>query len=99
MLYFAPFPKGKDVSSFKTRGIILLLWHSPSAAFNTTCGDFRVCFSDVEKIRLKLSSVKHKIVILSGKGGVGKSTFTAHLARAMAFDEETQVILPTFLRA
>ena len=55
--------------------------------------------SDVEKIRLKLSSVKHKIVILSGKGGVGKSTFTAHLARAMAVDEETQVILSAFLRA
>eukprot|EP00112_Aurelia_sp_Birch-Aquarium-sp1_P010393 Seg222.12 transcript_id=Seg222.12/GoldUCD/mRNA.D3Y31 product="Cytosolic Fe-S cluster assembly factor NUBP1-like" protein_id=Seg222.12/GoldUCD/D3Y31 len=63
------------------------------------CPNQQICSSskpkgpdpDVEKIRLKLSSVKHKIVILSGKGGVGKSTFTAHLARAMAFDEETQV--------
>ncbi|XP_038063848.1 cytosolic Fe-S cluster assembly factor nubp1-A-like isoform X2 [Patiria miniata] len=38
-----------------------------------------------------MSSVKHKILVLSGKGGVGKSTFTAHLARGLARDENTQV--------
>nr|XP_054762408.1 cytosolic Fe-S cluster assembly factor nubp1-A-like [Lytechinus pictus] len=38
-----------------------------------------------------MSSVKHKLLILSGKGGVGKSTFTSHLARGMARDENTQV--------
>lgn len=31
-----------------------------------------------------MSSVKHKILVLSGKGGVGKSTFTSLLARALA---------------
>lgn len=36
-------------------------------------------------------SVKHKIVVLSGKGGVGKSTFSAHLAHALAADESTEV--------
>lgn len=35
--------------------------------------------------------VKHKIVVLSGKGGVGKSTFTAHLAHGIASDEAKQV--------
>ena len=39
----------------------------------------------------KLSSVKHKILVLSGKGGVGKSTFTAHLAHGLAADSDKQV--------
>lgn len=32
----------------------------------------------------KLSRVKHKILVLSGKGGVGKSTFSAQLAFSLA---------------
>ncbi|KAK3552750.1 hypothetical protein QTP86_022157, partial [Hemibagrus guttatus] len=44
----------------------------------------------VEEIKLKMSTVKHKIVVLSGKGGVGKSTFSAHLAHALASDEATE---------
>lgn len=32
-----------------------------------------------------------QILVLSGKGGVGKSTFTAHLAHALAADESKQV--------
>ncbi|MCJ8739684.1 hypothetical protein PDJAM_G00050020 [Pangasius djambal] len=47
----------------------------------------------VEEIKLKMSTVKHKIVVLSGKGGVGKSTFSAHLAHALAADESTEVAL------
>uniref|UniRef100_A0A171AIL9 Cytosolic fe-s cluster assembly factor nubp1-like protein n=1 Tax=Triatoma infestans TaxID=30076 RepID=A0A171AIL9_TRIIF len=39
---------------------------------------------DAEMVRAKLSSVKNKIFVLSGKGGVGKSTFTSLLARALA---------------
>lgn len=38
-----------------------------------------------------MSSVKRKILILSGKGGVGKSTFTAQLGWAFAADDSTQV--------
>ena len=38
-----------------------------------------------------MSSIKRKILVLSGKGGVGKSTFTAQLGWAFAADEETQV--------
>ncbi|XP_033630001.1 cytosolic Fe-S cluster assembly factor nubp1-A-like [Asterias rubens] len=45
----------------------------------------------IEEIQERMSSVKHKILVLSGKGGVGKSTFTAHLARGLARNEETQV--------
>ncbi|KAK3914919.1 Cytosolic Fe-S cluster assembly factor nubp1 [Frankliniella fusca] len=38
----------------------------------------------IQLVRNRLSSVKHKILVLSGKGGVGKSTFTALLARSLA---------------
>ncbi|CAH1272959.1 NUBP1 [Branchiostoma lanceolatum] len=45
----------------------------------------------VEEIRERLSSVKHKLLVLSGKGGVGKSTVTAQLAFGLARHEDTQV--------
>ena len=45
----------------------------------------------IETIKLHMAGVKHKILILSGKGGVGKSTFTAHLAHGLAADENKQV--------
>lgn len=35
--------------------------------------------------------VKHKILVLSGKGGVGKSTVTAQLAFTLAQDEAKEV--------
>ena len=38
-----------------------------------------------------MKSVRKKIVILSGKGGVGKSTFTTALGWALASDEDIQV--------
>ncbi|TFL01997.1 P-loop containing nucleoside triphosphate hydrolase protein [Pterulicium gracile] len=41
-------------------------------------------------IRDRMTNVKRKILVLSGKGGVGKSTFTAQLAWAFAADEDTQ---------
>lgn len=42
-------------------------------------------------INRRLLSVKHKIIVLSGKGGVGKSTFTSHLANGLATDDSKQV--------
>lgn len=38
----------------------------------------------IELVRKRLESVKYKILVLSGKGGVGKSTFTSLLARGLA---------------
>nr|CCC93384.1 putative nucleotide binding protein [Trypanosoma congolense IL3000] len=38
---------------------------------------------DIELIKQRLSGVKHKVLIVSGKGGVGKSTLTKELAFAL----------------
>ncbi|KAI6247271.1 Cytosolic Fe-S cluster assembly factor nbp35 [Erysiphe necator] len=46
---------------------------------------------DIPAITNQLSEIKHKILILSGKGGVGKSTFTTLLAHALAKDPEIVV--------
>ncbi|KAK3053683.1 cytosolic Fe-S cluster assembly factor nbp35 [Extremus antarcticus] len=46
---------------------------------------------DIPIITERLSGVKHKILVLSGKGGVGKSTFTTMLAHAFASNADNVV--------
>ncbi|CAH2091518.1 unnamed protein product [Euphydryas editha] len=56
------------------------------------CPNQNICASGVpagpdpaiEIIKNRLSNVKHKIIILSGKGGVGKSTVTSLLGHALS---------------
>lgn len=63
------------------------------------CANQAICAAEKPKgpdpalplIKDRMADVKHKILVLSGKGGVGKSTFTAQLAWAFASDDATQV--------
>lgn len=42
-------------------------------------------------IRNRLGATKHIILVISGKGGTGKSSITTTLARCLALDQEVQV--------
>ena len=63
------------------------------------CPNQDVCASGATKgpdpalplVRERMTQVKRKILVLSGKGGVGKSTFAAQLGWAFASDPEVQV--------
>lgn len=46
---------------------------------------------DIPIITARLSSVKHKILVLSGKGGVGKSTFSTMLSHGFASNPSSTV--------
>jgi len=47
--------------------------------------------SDQMKMMKKLSTIKHKIVVMSGKGGVGKTTVAVNLAFALAHQTRKSV--------
>lgn len=62
------------------------------------CPNQAVCASapkgpdpDLPLIAARLAGVRHKLLVLSGKGGVGKSTFTCLLAHAFARNESSTV--------
>jgi Mrp family chromosome partitioning ATPase len=47
-------------------------------------GEAKVADPSLAFVAERMSLIKHKVLILSGKGGVGKSTFSAQLAFALA---------------
>ena len=59
-----------------------LPYSTPMFICQTTCASLprSGVDADMTAIRRRLEKIKHKILILSGKGGVGKSTFAAQLA-------------------
>lgn len=63
------------------------------------CPNQQICASGpkgpdpgIQLVKERLSQVKNKFLVISGKGGVGKSTITALLSRALAAkDDEKNV--------
>ena len=50
-------------------------------------------YEQEQRLKQKLSRIKHKVAVISGKGGVGKSTVTANLAMAFAMHNKKVGIL------
>lgn len=47
----------------------------------------------IGRLRSRMEKVKHKVAVISGKGGVGKSVVTVNLASALASQEYTMGVL------
>jgi ATP-binding protein involved in chromosome partitioning len=45
-----------------------------------------------QRLKMKMSKIKHKIAVISGKGGVGKSTVTVNLAASFALQGHTDKV-------
>ena len=68
-----PIPEGTDKKDEKV---------CETCSLKTSCADKKV--GEKEKVKQSIHGIKHKIVIMSGKGGVGKSTVAASLAASLA---------------
>jgi len=56
-----------------------------SCTESDNCSDNKkLLFEQDRKLKANMKKIKHKLAIISGKGGVGKSTVTANLAMALA---------------
>ncbi len=59
--------------------------HSSDSKSNERVDAMRQAYEEEEqRLKARMSKVKHKVAVISGKGGVGKSTVTVNLAIAFA---------------
>lgn len=54
-------------------------------------------FNEMQELKKNISGIKNIIIVLSGKGGVGKSTISANLAFSLALNGKKTAILDTDL--
>jgi hypothetical protein len=64
--------------------VLLLVLLLLPLLFSTCLRPRVVLHADLQAIAERMASVKNKLLVLSGKGGVGKSTFATQLAFALA---------------
>jgi Mrp family chromosome partitioning ATPase/predicted Fe-Mo cluster-binding NifX family protein len=62
---------------------------------NNKAADSLKAFKESVELNTRLNQIKHKIMVLSGKGGVGKSTVAANIAVALAMEGKKVGLLDT----